>query len=418
MTRLLSEILGAPEPKFRFSIRDLERASGEPSADIRLTSDILHQTQSKIRELGLDPADTTAAELYSALQQRLLDDEGRLREALSLSSDAPSSDVLARVQQFMGKLDVPRSCFALKLSVAKRLLKTVPPKKSMKQLGYRSLDSMLKHEPVAQLYAAAFMSESAGWQQTFRKQYERLSPSAFEVRPITMHCPQSKRWEALASQFADRHKHTSIAFKELGAIVILPVTADVPALAITSTLLLLESINDIRCSSAFLKLQQVKPEFGKLVAQIAASEPYTTARLAGQALPWRLMHYYYSKLHAGDIPAVFEPHVQAEDLQLVKAEAALAREVPALEFWEGTTQLALVEDGQAVSLNMLDVALSVANNLPFADRIVHYVRDHVWRELLARYLNPYNLEQVLRQLGDELVEPTPALEAEMAEERQ
>lgn len=417
MTRLLSELLGASEPHFRFSLRELERASGGPSADIRLTTEILHQTQAKLRELGLDPLDTTGSELYGVLQQRLLDDDRRLHDTLGLEAEASSPEILAAVQQFIRRLDVPRGCFALKLSVAKRLLRAVPPKNAMKQLGYRSLDSMLKHEPVPQLYAAAFITESSHWQKAFTRQYERLQPGDFEHRQIAIYYPRSSRWELLAQQLADRFKHTNMAFQELGVIVVLPVVADIPALAITNVLLTLENVNDIRCNSALLKLQQVKPDFGKLVAQIAHGEPYNVAQLGGRSLPWQIMQYYYSKLHVANIPALFEPHIQPEDLELVKAESALAHEIPALEFWEDTGHLALVKDGQPVSLNMLDVALSVANQLPFAERIVHYVRDHTWRELLMRYLNPYNLERVLGQLGDELVE-TPALEAEMAQERQ
>lgn len=414
MTRMLSELLGATEPNFSLNIRELERASGGPSADIRLSADILLQAQAKLRELGLDPQDTTGPELYNALQERLLQDEHRLRKSLGLTDKTSSQAVLSSIQRFTRMPHVPRNCFALRLSVAKRLMKKVPPKKSMKELGYRSLDSMLKHEPIPQLYAAALIHESGQWQQDFLKQYEKLSPSDFETRKITVFYPNNKRWEKLAGQFVDTNKHTSVVLKELGAIVILPVTVDLPALAITSVLLLLEGINDIRCSSTYLKLQQVKPNFGKLVAELATSEPYTSTNLAGQPLPWRIIHYYYNSRNTEDLPSLFEPHVQSEDLDLVKSEDTLAQEIPALEFWQDTPHLALVDHGQTVSFNMLDVALSVVNRLPFSDRVVSYVRDRIWHELLVRYLNPYNLERVLGQLNDELVEPEFAKVKELA----
>ncbi|HUD10694.1 MAG TPA: hypothetical protein VMR28_03420 [Candidatus Saccharimonadales bacterium] len=413
MTRMLSELLGAQEPTFRINVRELERASGDPSADIRLSADIDQQVQTKIRELGLKPHDTTGEELYHALQQRLTDDEHRLRDYLGLDDDAISSTVMAATQRLIKQFNIPKECFALKFSVAKRLLREVPPKKAMKYLGYRSLDSMLKHEPVPQLYTAALLYESTRWHQAFLAQYAQLEPSAFESRPVAIYYSQSERWQELAKEFATRFRHTSVAFMELGAIVILPITETIPALAITSTLLLLADCNDIRCSSSFLKLQQVKPDFGQLVAKVATDKPYTIAQLAGQSLPWRTMQYYYSQRQAVDVPASFEPHIQPEDLQLAQAEKALAHVVPALEFWENTAPLALVKNGQTVSLNMLDVALSVANQLPFVDRVVHYVRDRVWQELLTSYLNPYNLERVLRQLGDEVVEPAPTLAAEL-----
>lgn len=409
---MLSELLGAREPYFRLNVRQLERASGDPSADIRLSADITHQVQAKIRDLNLNPHDTTCEELYSALKVRLAEDEHRLRDYLGLGDDAASLIVLAATQRLVNQFDIPKDCFALKFSVAKRLLKAVPPKKTMKNLGYRSLESMLKHEPVPQLYAAALLYESSRWHQLFNAQYAHLEPSAFEPRRIVIHYPQAERWSQIAQDFADRYKHTSVAFQELGAIVMLPVDTAIPALAVTSTLLLLEDYNAIRCSSSFLKLQQVRPDFGQLVMQVANGKPNTVAQLGGQALPWRTMQYYYSQQPVGEIPASFEPHVQAEDLRLAKAEQALAKAVPALEFWEDTARLAFVKGGETVSLNMLDVAFSVANQLPFVDRIVHYVRVSVWQELLTSYLNPYNLERVLHQLGDGLNEPEPILAPE------
>src|SRR5689334_10493972 len=137
MTRFLSAALGAAEPTFSQSIQQLEHAAGRPSADIRLTSEIMQHMRRKIAELGLDPDDTT-------------------------------NTVLQRVQQFLAKHDAPKKVFALKSSVAKRLLKKKVPKNAMKQLGYRSADSMLKHETIGALYAAALIAEPDSWQRSFR----------------------------------------------------------------------------------------------------------------------------------------------------------------------------------------------------------------------------------------------------------
>ncbi|HUD06224.1 MAG TPA: hypothetical protein VMR18_04915 [Candidatus Saccharimonadales bacterium] len=406
---MLSELLSAPEPNFQLTLRQLEKASGHPSEDIHLSVDISQRVRAKLRLLGLDPSDTDSSELYHALKQRLSEDEVGFRNQLGLKEDAPSVEILSSVQQFISKLDIPKSTFALKLSVAKRLLKKCAPIKAMKQLGYRSVDSMLKHEPIANLYAAAKIYESPSWHKNFKAQYSELKPSDFEPRKISVTFLSARRWEAPAERFSKDQKHATLSFKELGAVVILPVIASIPALAITSVLTMLEDINSIRCSSTFLKLQQVKPDFGKLVAQVSEHEPYTSVQLAGQNLPWRVIQYYYSAVEKVLVPELFEPHVQAEDLQLVKSEAALAKAVPSLEFWLDTTNLAHVNHGQVVSLNMLDVALCVTNDLSFSDRIVHYVQDKVWRDLFSRYLNQNNLDQVIAQLGNSQLEPEPAL---------
>jgi hypothetical protein len=157
-----------------------------------------------------------------------------------------------------------------------------------------------------------------------------------------------------------------------------------------------------------LKLQQVETNFGDLVAQYAHKEPLTPAVIFGRSLPWRVIHYYYDKHGLRDHPEVFEPHVQAEDLQLARAEAALAEALPALEFWQDTACLGLMMDNQPVSLNMLDVAISVVNKLPFKQRLLGYMRDRMWCELFFRYLSQENLELALHNFNGKLVE-APAM---------
>jgi len=408
MTRILSKLLGAHEPEFQLSLRRLEQTNGSPTADILLTTEIIQQVQTKIRQLGLDPNDTTPEELYECLQQRLINDDHQLRLLLGISNAASPSDVMAALKQFIEKLHFPKSCFALRLAVAKKMLKTLPPTKAMRALGYRSCDSMLKHEAVAQIYTAAFIYESGNWQNKFLNQYRKLQPGNFESRNISICYPQSKVWKKIAVDYVAKHKQTSAAFQELGAVIVMPVSVDLPAFAITSTLFVIECINDIRRCSAFLKLQQVETNFGDLVAQYAHKEPLTPAVIFGRSLPWRVIHYYYDKHGLRDHPEVFEPHVQAEDLQLARAEAALAEALPALEFWQDTACLGLMMDNQPVSLNMLDVAISVVNKLPFKQRLLGYMRDRMWCELFFRYLSQENLELALHNFNGKLVE-APAM---------
>ena len=404
MTRMLSQLLDAQEPDFRLGIRELEQASGGPNSDIRLSADIMQRVNEKIRDLGLDPSDTTAEELYHVLKQRLSDDESRFREYLVLNDNSSTEMILSSTLKLVESLDIPKTCFAVKLSVGKSLFKELPPKKVMKELGYRSATSMLKHEPVPQLLAAALMYESSHWQQMFYEQYKKLHPSNFEQRDIAIYHPVSSKWQAIADEFAERYKNTTSLLPEFGSIIVMPITQKVPNLAITSTLLLLSQINDIRCNSSFIKLQQVKPDFGNILYTLAYGKPGDVAQMAGQPLSWKTIHNYYSQQKSDELPEVFDPHVQPEDLKLVNAEKELAEKIPSLEFWVDTASLAMVSGDQTVSLNMLDVALNATNGLDFKDSIRQFVQNRVWNELLMKYLNPRNLEDVLGQLGDGLAQ--------------
>lgn len=407
MTRVLSELLGAKEPEFRLGLRQLERAGGAPSADIRLSAELHQAVQAALWELGLDPHDTTGPELYSALMERAKQDDGVVRELLGMGND--DSELSLKVQRLVTKNEAPKKSFALKSSVAKRLLKKNPPKKAMKQLGYRSVDSMLKHESVAQLYAAAAITESSSWHRQLLNSYKTLGATDFETRNITVIAPLNKRWEKLAIDYVSDVKHNIMSFKELGAVVLLPLPSQtVEGAALAITLLTLHALNDIRITSAYLKLHQVRPDFGDLLTKTARSDPYTQASLLGEPLPWKLIHRYFAhedKFNA----ALFEPHVQPEDLKWEPAESVLANLHDRLEFWGRAAYLAMLDNGKPVSLNFTDVVLNFCNKLPYEQRIVHYFRDHLWHELMLRYLHQENLEQMLHeQLGDELVD-TPEL---------
>lgn len=406
MTRFLSAALGAKEPRFSQSIRQLERAAGEPQADIRLTESIKLRTQAKIAQLGLDPRDTTGEELYGALQHRLTQDEALLRRHLNVADDADGAELVIKVQQFLKKQTNGMQSFALKPSVAKRLLKKKPPRVAMKQLGYRSLDSMLKHVSPALVFTAAFIAESSSWQRSFRQQYSTLSPSDFEMRNIEVLSPHEKRWHSLSEQFVQSARHNTISFKELGAVIMLPLNAKIDALAMISLLFACEEMNAVRAHSSFVKLQQVKPNFGQIVRDVCIGEAYVEARIAGQRVSWKMIQRYYAQHPDAYHEEIFEPHVQPEDLTWIHAEDILAEIVPEIGFWQGTQSLGLLHDNGLVSCNLMDVALAQCNKLPFVQRVAHFVRNHLRHELMLGYLQQENLEQALRQqLVETLGEP-------------
>lgn len=392
---------------FRQQIQRLEQAAGLPSADIRLSAHVLQATRQKIRELGLDPTDTTGPELFSALQARLQQDEIRVRASLNLRADIHTVDMLERVADALTQLDHHSDVFVMKSTVVKQLLKKLKPKATMKRLGYRSMDSMLKHEPVAQLLAACQVTESPEWHEARLQAYRKLQTKDFESRRPHFIVPSGKQWPKLAEMHISKQRHHLIEVPELGAVVILPMEQDMPGLAVTTFALSLQALNSMRALSAYLKLQQVRPDFGDVVQDSILHEPLTEVELGGNKLSWRMIHWFYGHGHANYHPEVFEPHVQAEDLTWHHAGKELARLQPVLQFWEETEILGLLDGREAVSLNVLDVALGVCNGLVYGERVVHNMRESLGRELFARYMQQDYMQDMLgttlsKQLAPEI----------------
>ena len=407
MTRVLSELLGAPELAFRQAVDSLERASGHPNLDISLTAGIERLTHEKLRELGLDPRDTTGEELYRTLHERIKTDDARLVATLrsKFGNETEDDNPSALIARALEKLPVPNQVFAIKTSVAKRLFLKFPPKRTAKQLGYRSIESMLKHEPIANLYAGARLVEATTWNRHLLQEYRHLGPADFEVRPLQVLVPESKRWRGLVADVISRNKHTVISLKEFGAIVLLPIPEQAPPVATITTLLLaLNGLNELRSASTYLKLCQVKPDFGKTVQATAAGDPYLSASLLDRPVPWQIVQRYFARFQRAFKAELFGPHIEARDLNWVPIERALSHIDSTLDFWHDTSCISLLHDKQPVSLNVIDVALSCCNNLPFEHRIVHYFRHSLWHELLIGYMKHDAVEQsVLNQLQAELV---------------
>lgn len=399
MTRVLSELLGAEQPRFGVTIRQLEAATGRPSTDIRLTTEVSQRAMQKIRSLGLDPQDTTGKELYYTLLERFKHDEMLTREALGLDTASSAADISVAAVKFVEAEIGGNTAFALKNSVAKKLLKKVPPKKAMKQLRYRSLDSMLKHETIPHLYTAAFLYESLAWRKKYLEQYTALQPSDFELRHTDISIPQTSRWATIAHEGAQ--SQPVIVFKELGAVVVLD---KAPAATMLGEItLILSALNDIQSTSSFLKLQQMKPDFGSFVRTIANEEPLTKAELMGKIVPWRVVHQYYARFKDAYNALIFEPHIHSDDLGWLHPESVLSKLHPAVDFWHDTRYTAHLDGVDKVSLNIFDVARNYAGQLPYAHRIFQGLQQSLWQELMIRYLDQRNVEQAIA--GDLATEP-------------
>ena len=404
MTRILAELLGANTPEFRFGLRELERVHGGPNTDIRLTTEVLHGTQAKMRSLGLDPHDTTGKELYQSLQARLVGDNARLERTLRTqaatyySLEAKVTDGLLHALQ---QLPVSKRSFGLKSSIFKTLVKKQPPKRVMKQLGYRSLDSLLKHEPAAAVLAAAWTLESAAWRKSFSDQYKRLKASDFESRATSVLSLDGKRWSELSARIARQQQHSVLTFKELAAVVIVPLPAESqPPLATLATLVLaLQALNDINASSTYLKLSQVQSDFGARVQLVAFGEPQLQTHLLDKTVPWQLVQRYYARLkdhfEQAEQSESFAPHLTAEEFSWHSIEKMLSAIEPSLSFWRHTAHLGLLSEHAPVSLNIVDAVLSGCNKLGYEARLVQHGQTALWHELLLRYLNPDAVERAI-----------------------
>lgn len=406
MSKKLSELLGADEPLFSISLQQLERASGYQAADVRLTADIIAHTHQKMRELGLDPKYTNGRELYHALFGLVKLHDSFLAKKLGVKDHGNVQEVLRAIEKHAAVLPVAQTTWAIKHSVIKRLLKVMPPKKVMKALHYRSLDSMLKRESVSELLGGARFAETLEWQQKFARQYAKLTPADFETRKIEIIYFDPKKWNGVADEFVRQTRHTVGHLKEVGAILLAPLPIkSLPGITITTLPFVLHYMNEIRTYAAYFKTQQVSASFGDTLVKTLIEDPSEHVTMAGHGVHWRVVQRHYGR-NNGLLNDFFEPHMSTDDMSWHAAESALFRLEPALYFWHGMDYVGMMHDGRPVSFNLLDMAISVVNNLTYGYQSIQHLRTSLWHELFTRYLAQPSLEhQVLKQLTIHAAEP-------------
>ncbi len=408
MSQLISNLLGATEPMFSIAINQLEKASGKPGVDVRLTAEIIGQVFQKTRDLGLDPKDTTGKELYSALLAKFEKDNQHLEKTIGASGQETVQELIPLLKKAAENSKISKKVWVLKKSVAKDFLKKTPPPNIMKKLGYKSVDSMLKTENIFEIFGALRFAESPDWLNKFDAQYDNLLPSFFEERNIEIVQMPADRWSDIAEEFVHKKKHNITHVKEMGIILMLPVKQDhIPGITTTILALLFHYINEIKLYSAYFKLQQVKPDFAKIFIETLIADPSSGAVMAGQKIHWRVIQRYFGKFEGKEYhPEIFEPHVQPEDLHWRKAEHLLFEVDPQMAWWRDLDFVGVMHAGRPVVFNLMDIAVSYSNSTPYKNREIYHFRESLWNEVFERYMGEKALEnQVLKQLNNSMIDP-------------
>lgn len=403
MARILQDLLEVDHYVLDDSIDRLEAASGHASRDVRLAAEITGKKQFALKSLGLDPQDSHGREVYAALLDLARQHDTFLQRQLHLSSSTSPEDVLVRIHAFVCKLNLPRSVWVLKPHVVKKILKDIPPKRTKKALGYRSLDSMLKREPVPHILAAARHIESDSWQDKLMKRYEEVSANDFEQRQIEICLPNTRYWRELGLTIASELQTNVVDVKELGAILLLPLPKRAwSGVSLALVTLLLTHVEELRMYSSMFKLHQMQDDFSRRFCTVLRTQSRLHHHVIDKSVDWKIVHAYYSSVDEAEHPEFFKPHVTLDDLAWRKIEHILLSIEPAFDFWEGNEYVGGFFDGddRPVSFNMMDAVLNLVNNVPFEKRMTHMMQSSLWDEILLRYMQSnYVRSRVLQQLG-------------------
>jgi len=183
MSRRIADLLSQPEKDIAKHLANLEKHNGYPSHDARYIGQTHQMLRQKLKQLMMDPDDTTAEELFQALQIKFQADSQKL-DWYYRAGEKSFSQKTDLVSKLFGHASGIPTVWAIKTAAAKKLLKQNPPKHVMKHLGYRSVDSLIKRQKISVILSLAEVIESSNWQKSFDRQVSKLDQTNFEARPI------------------------------------------------------------------------------------------------------------------------------------------------------------------------------------------------------------------------------------------
>lgn len=405
---LLSEFLQAKQPLFDHALRQLEQRTGNKNADAKLTAELAEKSAQFTKFLGLQP-DCSGEELYAALTKKIQEQDAHLAATIGGKNYENVAEMVPLAIRRIDQIHMPRDCYALKYEKAAEMLAKYPPLELMKRLGYDDAKTLIEKEDLAELFIAIRFTEGPEWLNEFNTVYKTLKPEDFETRKIKLIRFDGAKWGNVAEHFIIKKKHINTHSKEMGVVAILhPPHREMKAITLKVITLTLHYYNEVRLYSAYFKFLAKQPNsFGKTFVRTLIADTPPVNLVVGADIHWRVIQRYYGKVgESAQHPEVFQPHLQPEDLHWRAAEKILYQIDPEMKVWHEMDYVATKKPDGVVTFNLMDVALSYANEIDYSDRYLYHFQESLWNEVFARYLGDDVLrEQLLVKLDNAVVEP-------------
>ena len=382
MSRLLVQLLSADERQFRAFIERLERVCLNPGVDIRLSAEIITKTREKARSLGLDAVDTTAKEMYFALMGKLEQDDFLLKSRLKID-DKNTKTNCEKLAKYSTKLSKKELTLCVTAVGVKRVLLAVPPRKTLRLLKLRSLESVLKREDPRILFALALQIEDLSWKSQVHAKIKRLQSKDIKWQSVEV-LSMPEAWLEKVEKMISHHGFM-ISCPDIGVVALMPIIKKYTSGTTTISLgLILQAVQRLSIGTLPYRRQGFIQGYQNILPEIAHNKQPQLLAIHGLQPSWRAVHQLLSLgLITDNSPDV---ELILGDLNWESTEMKIASLVPDFDFWVDTHFLAVKTDGIPVSLHLLDVARELLVDSKYESRLARHLEGSLWNEIQMRYL--------------------------------
>lgn len=378
-SRVISSIFDAKEPEFSHSISDLERLSGSNGHDIRVLVDTIHHFKNLSKHLDLDREDTTPQELYHSLVIQSKKDSEKLAERLGVQQSDTSAQVMEKCAAYLAKRTSWRKFWCVKQSVLKKQLKVNSPKKVMKVLGFRSVDSMLKREPAVQTLILSKIIEGASWRKSYIDQAGAMTNSDFDEQKITIRIISPARLVSLkkAEIYLKRIIYSS---EESSDIIIAPPSRRFDGDVMFYFDTIINHINGIINRSAFYRFKSLQPDFFETLKNIRESG-FKRVSFINWPIRWSAVMHSIQYQGNHNLAQRLDLNIPMYDLFGLSTE----KEMQQFGIWEKGLVYS-DKSGSLVSTHLSDAIINAINKNNFEDSYNEFGKNRLYDELFSRYL--------------------------------
>lgn len=378
-SRVISGIFDAKEPEFSHSIHDLERLSGQSGHDIRVLVDSIQHFKNLSGRLNLDHQDTTPHELYHSLVVQSQKDSERLAEHLGIKQSDTPSQVVKKCAAYLEKRTDWRKFWCVKQSVLKKQLKANSPKKTMKTLGFRSIDSLLKREPVAQTLILAKVIEGSTWQRNYIDQAGAMTNSDFDEQKIAIRIISAVRLSSLKKAGVDL-KRVVYSSEESSDIVVAPVPRRFKGDVIFYFDTIINHINGIISRSAFYRYKGLQPDFFETLKDIR-EDGFKKVSFINWPIRWSAIMHSIQQHGNRKLAERLDLNIPAYELFGLSAE----KEMRSFGIWEKGLVYS-DRSGLIISTHLSDIIINAINKNNFEIAYKEFGKNRLYDELFSRYL--------------------------------
>lgn len=367
--------------------------------------------KNRLNDLNLK-TDVSAKTIYDALIKKISADNELLKKALKLDSVQPDySDTCRRIIEEILKLEGAPRGFFLKKERAVEFLKSEPPQKIIKSLGYRDVNELLEKEDVYEIFSALRFLEDTQWlNEIFFRQYEKLKPSDFEEREIVLKVLPVK-WTAAAQSFVKKKYHNISHLKEMGMIFVIPISLGISGELMRTFILILHYLNEIPFySDLFRRFSFNSGSFASNIISLLRGDvldKHLPPNLDEGKSNWIIIQRYLAKDDENDW-RLFEPHLNPEALHweraeriLVKAGETLGGFSRELSFWKnlnwvGDYYKSDVGIDVLASFNLVDTAMSLVMEKEMIKYLYHH-QESLWNKIFVEYFSEEEMEKFMKE---------------------